>query len=62
MIKDVIKKKNIVNIEKYLYEYVRIMDAVYLAKKYRCSLVDAIETIDLLKKPEEIHKIVMTFG
>lgn len=62
MIEDVIKKKNIVNIEKYLYEHVRTMDAVDLAKKYRCSLVDAIETIELLKKPAEINKIVMTLG
>lgn len=62
MIEDVIKKKNIVNIEKYLYEHVRTMDAVDLAKKYRSSLVDAIETIELLKKPAEINKIVMTLG
>jgi len=55
-------KPSIVNIEKYLYECVRMMDAVDLAKKYRCSLVDAIETIEMLKKPEEINKIVMTFG
>ena len=60
MIKDVVKKKNIVNVERYLLEYLRKLDAVDLMKKYRCSLADAIETLDVLKKSDQVKKIILT--
>lgn len=60
MIEDVVKKKNIVNVERYLLEYLRKLDAVDLMKKYRCSLADAIETLDVLKKSDQVKKIILT--
>jgi hypothetical protein len=60
MIQDVVRKKNIVNVERYLLEYLRKLDAVDIMKKYRCSLADAIETLDFLKKSNQVKKIILT--
>ena len=60
LIEDVVKKKNIVNVERYLLEYLRKLDAVDIMKKYRCSLADAIETLEFLKKSDQVKKIILT--
>jgi len=60
MIEDLLRKKGIVNIEKYLLDYLRRLDAVKLVKEYGCSLADAIDTIECLRKSDEVKKIILT--
>ena len=59
MIENVVKKKNILNVERYLLEYLRKLDAIDIMKKYHCSLADAIETLDFLKKSDNVKKIIL---
>lgn len=40
-------------------DYLRELDAVHLVHKYGCSLDEAIDTIELLQKSDEIKKIIM---
>lgn len=62
MIREITKGKSIVNIEKHLKNYLRQLDAVKLTKKYHCSLDEAIDTIDALKKSDEINRIITMLG
>jgi hypothetical protein len=55
-----LEKKGIANIEKHLLDYLERLDAVKLVKTYGCSLDEAIDTIDLLQKSDEVKKIIMT--
>lgn len=55
-----LNKKGIINIEKHLLDYLRKLDAVHLVRKYGCSLDEAIDTIELLQKSDEIKNIIMT--
>jgi DNA-binding protein len=42
MLKEILEKKGIIDIEKYLKNYIWRLDAVELTKKYHCSLDEAI--------------------
>ena len=35
------------------------LDAVYVARKYSCSLDDAIDTLECLKRTNEVKKILL---
>ena len=60
MIEGLLKKRNVINIERYLLDYVNKLNAVELVKKYDCSLADAVDVIDRLKKSNEIKEIITT--
>jgi len=59
MINEIIREKDIINPKKHLLDYLQRLDAVELTKKYGCSLDEAIDTIELLQKPDEVKKIIM---
>ncbi len=58
MIREIRSGKNIVNVEKHLFDYIRKLDSVELTKKYHCTLVEAIDTLDILQDSNEIKKIL----
>lgn len=58
MIQEIIKGKGIVDIEKHLLNYIRRLNAVELTKKYRCSLAEAIDTIEVLQNSDEVRRII----
>lgn len=58
MIREIIKGKGIVDIEKHLLDYIQRLNAVELTKKYHCSLNEAIDTIELLQESDEVRKII----
>ena len=60
MLEGLLKNRNVINIERYLLDYVNKLNALELVKKYDCTLSDAIDTIDRLKKSNEVKKIITT--
>ncbi len=58
MIREITKGKGIVDIEKHVMDYIRRLDAVELTKKYRCSLDEAIDTIEVLRHSDEVRRII----
>jgi len=62
MIEELINKKGIVDVEKHLLDYLRKFDAVKLVNEYGCSLDEAIDTIELVQKSDEVKKIIMTLA
>jgi len=59
MLKELLEKKGIIDVEKHLLDFLRRLDAVELANRYNCSLDEAIDTIELVQKSDEVRKIIM---
>jgi hypothetical protein len=59
MINNIIREKDIIDPKKNILDYLQRLDAVELTKKYGCTLDEAIDTIDMLQKPDEVKKITM---
>ena len=62
MLKELLEKKGIIDVEKHLLDFLRRLDAVELANRYNCSLDEAIDTIELVQKSDEVKKIIMTLA
>jgi hypothetical protein len=60
MLKEIMEKKGIIDIEKHLLDYLRRLDAVELTNKYSCSLDEAIDTIEEIQRSDEVKKIIKT--
>jgi hypothetical protein len=58
MIREIMKGKGVMDIEKHVLDYIRRLDAVELTKKYRCSLDEAIDTIEVLRHSDEVRRII----
>jgi len=58
MLHEIIKGKGIIDIEQHLLDYIARLDAVELTRKYRCTLDEAIDVIELLQNSDEVNKII----
>jgi len=52
------EKQGVISLEKHLMDNVKKLDAVELTKKYHCSLNEAIDTIELLQRSDELRKMI----
>ena len=59
MIEKVLKTKGIISIEKFLIDYLNKLDAVEIVNKYGCTLDEAIDTLESLKRTNEVKKILL---
>jgi len=62
MIEGLLNKKGVINIERYLLDYIDKLDAVKLVKKYHCSLDEAIDAIEAIQHSDEVRKIITQVG
>jgi hypothetical protein len=58
MLHEITKGKGIIDIEQHLLDYISRLDAVELTRKYRCTLDEAIDVIELLHNSDEVNKII----
>ena len=58
MLYEITKGKGIIDIEQHLLDYLKGLDAVELTRKYRCTLDEAIDIIELLENSDEVKKII----
>ena len=57
MRKEIIEKKSITDLEKYLLEYLRKLDPIEIAIECDGSVDEAIDAIQLLQSSDELRKI-----
>ncbi len=58
MFHEITKGKGITDIEKHLLDYIKGLDAVEITRKYRCTLDEAIDIIELLQNSDEVKKVI----
>lgn len=62
MRKEMMEKNGIIDMEKYLLEYVRKLDPIELANKCGGSLDEAIEAMEFIRKNSDFRKGFLMSG